>query len=186
MGIVRTIVEQPEEFSPLVQMAWAAHKAKRLPKEPTLAFCYDMLNRVSRRFLQHFTCTRLLDQWSRRDLYFSVVDLPFSCACCCAALQLSFSSCPSSCEIRCASSTSSCELWTRSRTTWRYQHLKSCQLSSAFMKKYMTGVEYNAHASVLGLQSATFYQVFKTMQAVQITVWVWCLCQTHEPVPTRH
>ena len=75
MGIVRTIVEQPEEFSPLVQMAWAAHKAKRLPKEPNLAFCYDMLNRVSRRFLQHFTCTRLLDQWSRRDLYFSIVDL---------------------------------------------------------------------------------------------------------------
>ena len=53
MGIVRTIIEQPEEFPPLVQMAWAAHKAKRLPKEPNLAFCYDMLNRVSRRFLQH-------------------------------------------------------------------------------------------------------------------------------------
>jgi len=50
----------------------------------------------------------------------------------------------------------------------------------------MTGVEYNAHASVLGLQSATLNQVFETMQAVQITVWVWCLCQTHEPVPTRH
>ncbi|KAL0033731.1 hypothetical protein WJX77_002894 [Trebouxia sp. C0004] len=50
MGIVRTIIEQPEEFPPLVQMAWAAHKAKRLPKEPNLAFCYDMLNRVSRSF----------------------------------------------------------------------------------------------------------------------------------------
>lgn len=49
MGIVRTIIDQPEEFSPLVQMAWAAHKAKRLPKDPNLAFCYDMLNRVSRR-----------------------------------------------------------------------------------------------------------------------------------------
>lgn len=49
MGILRTIVDQPEEFSPLVQMAWAAHKAKRLPKDPNLAFCYDMLNRVSRR-----------------------------------------------------------------------------------------------------------------------------------------
>lgn len=154
MGIVRTIIEQPEEFAPLVQMAWAAHKAKRLPKEPNLAFCYDMLNRVSRRFLQHFTCKQLPDQWSRRDLYCSVVDLPLSCACCCAALQLSFSSCPSSCEIRCASSTSSCELWIRSRTIWRYQHLKSCQLSSAFMRKYMTGVEYNAHGSVLELQSA--------------------------------
>ena len=49
MGIVRTIIDQPEEFAPLVRMAWAAHKAKRLPKEPNLAFCYDMLNRVSRR-----------------------------------------------------------------------------------------------------------------------------------------
>ncbi|KAL3150785.1 hypothetical protein ABBQ32_000552 [Trebouxia sp. C0010 RCD-2024] len=50
MGILRTIVDQPDEFSPLVQMAWAAHKAKRLPKDPNLAFCYDMLNRVSRSF----------------------------------------------------------------------------------------------------------------------------------------
>ena len=50
MGILRTIIDQPEEVPPLVQMAWAAHKAKRLPKEPNLAFCYDMLNRVSRRY----------------------------------------------------------------------------------------------------------------------------------------
>ena len=50
MGIMRTLVDQPEELQPLVQMAWAAHKAKRLPKEPNLAFCYDMLNRVSRRY----------------------------------------------------------------------------------------------------------------------------------------
>ena len=52
MGIVRTIIDQPEEFPPLVQMAWAAHKAKRLPKEPNLAFCYDMLNRVGRRYIR--------------------------------------------------------------------------------------------------------------------------------------
>jgi farnesyl-diphosphate farnesyltransferase len=31
-------------------MALAAHSAKRLPKEPGLHFCYDMLNRVSRSF----------------------------------------------------------------------------------------------------------------------------------------
>ena len=56
MGVVRTIIDQPEELSPLVQMAWAAHKAKRLPKEPNLAFCYDMLNRVSRRYSHYQTC----------------------------------------------------------------------------------------------------------------------------------
>ena len=56
MGIVRTIIDQPEELSPLVQMAWAAHKAKRLPKEPNLAFCYDMLNRVSRRCPDNQCC----------------------------------------------------------------------------------------------------------------------------------
>ena len=49
MGILRTIIDQPEELAPLAQMAYAAHKAKRLPNEPNLAFCYDMLNRVSRR-----------------------------------------------------------------------------------------------------------------------------------------
>ncbi len=50
MGIVRAILDQPEEFPPLVRMAWAAHKAKRLPKEPHLACCYDMLNLVGRRY----------------------------------------------------------------------------------------------------------------------------------------
>ena len=49
MGLIRSMVDQPEEVAPLVQMAWAAHKAKRLPKEPNLAFCYGMLNQVGRR-----------------------------------------------------------------------------------------------------------------------------------------
>ena len=31
-------------------MAMAARRTKQLPKEPGLAFCYDMLNRVSRRY----------------------------------------------------------------------------------------------------------------------------------------
>ena len=36
--------------SPLqLSMALAARRAKQLPKQPGLAFCYDMLNRVSRR-----------------------------------------------------------------------------------------------------------------------------------------
>jgi hypothetical protein len=30
-------------------MYMAARRAKQLPQEPGLAFCYDMLNRVSRR-----------------------------------------------------------------------------------------------------------------------------------------
>ena len=49
MGLIRSVLRQPEEVAPLVQMAWAAHKAKRLPKEPNLAFCYGMLNQVGRR-----------------------------------------------------------------------------------------------------------------------------------------
>ena len=56
MGIVRAIIDQPEELWPLVQMAWAAHNAKRLPKEPNLAFCYDMLNRVGRRYARDQCC----------------------------------------------------------------------------------------------------------------------------------
>lgn len=32
-----------------VAMYMAARRAKVLPKDPSLAFCYDMLNRVSRR-----------------------------------------------------------------------------------------------------------------------------------------
>ena len=35
--------------APQVSMALAARRAKQLPKQPGLAFCYDMLNRVSRR-----------------------------------------------------------------------------------------------------------------------------------------
>ena len=54
MGVLSTVIHQPEELPPLVQMAWAAHKAARLPKERNLAFCYDMLNKVGRR------CTRFL------------------------------------------------------------------------------------------------------------------------------
>ena len=34
-------------------MALAARRAKQLPKHPGLAFCYDMLNRVSRRWGGH-------------------------------------------------------------------------------------------------------------------------------------
>ncbi|KAK9915479.1 hypothetical protein WJX75_009807 [Coccomyxa subellipsoidea] len=50
MGKLREVLEHPDELIPLVQMAFAAKRAKVLPKDKSLAFCYDMLNRVSRSF----------------------------------------------------------------------------------------------------------------------------------------
>ena len=44
-----SLLSRPDELWPLLQMVLAARRAKRLPQEPNLAFCYDMLNRVSRR-----------------------------------------------------------------------------------------------------------------------------------------
>ena len=49
MGKLREILEHPDELLPLVQMAVAAKRVKVLPKDKSLAFCYDMLNKVSRR-----------------------------------------------------------------------------------------------------------------------------------------
>ncbi len=43
------LLSRPEEMLPLVQVALAAQRAKALPQNPDLAFCYDMLNKVSRR-----------------------------------------------------------------------------------------------------------------------------------------
>lgn len=70
MGKLREILEHPDELVPLVQMAIAAKRVKVLPKDRSLAFCYDMLNRVSRRSgsLPYFSYkngvleTRMLDQ----------------------------------------------------------------------------------------------------------------------------
>ena len=47
------LVAHPSEFFPVVEMALAARRAKALPAlkaDPSLAFCYDMLNKVSRRY----------------------------------------------------------------------------------------------------------------------------------------
>ena len=44
------IVSRPDEALALGRMYLAAKAAKRLPPNPTWAFCYDMLNRVSRSF----------------------------------------------------------------------------------------------------------------------------------------
>ena len=49
MGKLREVLEHPDELVPLIQMAYAAERAKVLPKDENLAFCYSMLNRVSRR-----------------------------------------------------------------------------------------------------------------------------------------
>lgn len=43
------LLSRPDELVPLVQVALAAKRAKALPQDPDLAFCYDMLNKVSRR-----------------------------------------------------------------------------------------------------------------------------------------
>mmetsp|Transcript_1664 Transcript_1664/g.4830 ORF Transcript_1664/g.4830 Transcript_1664/m.4830 type:complete len:479 (-) Transcript_1664:515-1951(-) len=44
------VLSRPDELLPLVQVALAARAAKSLPQDPDLAFCYDMLNKVSRSF----------------------------------------------------------------------------------------------------------------------------------------
>lgn len=49
MGKLKEVLEHPDELVPLIQMAYMAKCAKVLPKDESLAFCYDMLNRVSRR-----------------------------------------------------------------------------------------------------------------------------------------
>jgi len=43
------VAAHPGEVVPLVKMALAARRARALPQGEDLAFCYGMLNRVSRR-----------------------------------------------------------------------------------------------------------------------------------------
>ncbi|GAX82208.1 hypothetical protein CEUSTIGMA_g9636.t1 [Chlamydomonas eustigma] len=50
MGMLGDLLAHPEEFLPLCRMALAAKQAAKLPKHPDLAFCYEMLNNVSRSF----------------------------------------------------------------------------------------------------------------------------------------
>lgn len=50
MGALAKALMRPDETIALGRMYLAAQRAKRLPKNPTWAFCYDMLNRVSRSF----------------------------------------------------------------------------------------------------------------------------------------
>ncbi|CAG9464784.1 unnamed protein product [Pedinophyceae sp. YPF-701] len=50
MGKLREMLSHPDEIVPLFRMYLAARRAKQLPKDPNWAFCYEMLNRVSRSF----------------------------------------------------------------------------------------------------------------------------------------
>ena len=70
MGKLSEILRHPDELLPLVQMAIAAERVKILPKDESLAFCYDILNKVSRRCddpdscvlcVAHMQCPRLGD-----------------------------------------------------------------------------------------------------------------------------
>ncbi len=56
MGKLREVLEHPDELVPLIQMAYMAKRAKILPKDESLGFCYDMLNRVSRRCTPSVCC----------------------------------------------------------------------------------------------------------------------------------
>jgi len=49
MGKLAELMKRPDEVWPLLVMALGAPRAKQLPRDPSLAFCYSMLNRVSRR-----------------------------------------------------------------------------------------------------------------------------------------
>jgi hypothetical protein len=50
MGKVQEILQHPDELLPLVQMLVSDYRTKQMPLDPGLAFCYGMLNRVSRRW----------------------------------------------------------------------------------------------------------------------------------------
>ncbi len=50
MGILSTLFLHPDEIISLLRVRQLVENAKRLPQDPDLAFCYDMLNRVSRSF----------------------------------------------------------------------------------------------------------------------------------------
>jgi hypothetical protein len=50
MGVLSTLLLHPDEIVSLLRVRQLVENAKRLPQDPDLAFCYDMLNRVSRSF----------------------------------------------------------------------------------------------------------------------------------------
>ncbi|KIZ04121.1 farnesyl-diphosphatefarnesyltransferase [Monoraphidium neglectum] len=50
MGKLGELLAHPEEIIPLAKMFYASKQACKLPLDPKLAFCYDILNTVSRSF----------------------------------------------------------------------------------------------------------------------------------------
>ncbi|KAF5842637.1 farnesyl-diphosphate farnesyltransferase [Dunaliella salina] len=50
MGRIAELISNPGEILPLAKIYLASRAATKLPKDPKLAFCYDMLNKVSRSF----------------------------------------------------------------------------------------------------------------------------------------
>ena len=50
MGAISVLLRHPFDVFPLLRVKKMADEAKKLPKEENLAFCYDMLNKVSRSF----------------------------------------------------------------------------------------------------------------------------------------
>jgi farnesyl-diphosphate farnesyltransferase len=51
MGSLGAILKNPDDFYPLLKLKMAArHAEKQIPAEPHWAFCYTMLNKVSRSF----------------------------------------------------------------------------------------------------------------------------------------
>eukprot|EP00775_Hariotina_reticulata_P011371 gene11371-11520_t len=50
MGKIADVLAHPEELLPLIRIYAATKRATELPDDPKLAFCYDILNKVSRSF----------------------------------------------------------------------------------------------------------------------------------------
>eukprot|EP00899_Mesostigma_viride_P007233 jgi/Mesvir1/16510/Mv10063-RA.1 len=50
MGLIRLLFESPGDIPALISVKYKSWAVTRLPKDPALAFCYSMLNRVSRSF----------------------------------------------------------------------------------------------------------------------------------------
>ncbi|GBF87650.1 squalene synthase [Raphidocelis subcapitata] len=50
MGKLGELLSHPDEILPLAKMYYASKQACKLPSDPKLAFCYDILNSVSRSF----------------------------------------------------------------------------------------------------------------------------------------
>lgn len=50
MGKIADLLAHPDELVPILDMAIASYRASQLPKDPDLAFCFGILNSVSRSF----------------------------------------------------------------------------------------------------------------------------------------